>query len=582
MKKSGSKCGCPGSGGAPEPGKAENEPRSDPREPEPAAAGAGPETQPSSGEGDEDSGLVLQPSAFSLKKQKKCSPRVKHKKTKAGTARGLETLIRSLYRTHLDLTMVADNKAGMMITINGLIISILLASGGSLVAVTENYLYMLPIIILLISGFISLLYTVISARPSTDRCCDATKRPADFLQGKANVMYFMDNADLEQHEYVAVMKEIMEDKNQVYEEMFMHVHSMSVVLKNKFSLLRTAYTVFIIGLGICIASFILVVVISMFDSTDQESASGVEAETAGFRQFAGDSDIFEPSGVQQLPDGRFIIAQDEADWPFSLLTLRPHGDNDITHLAPKKIFSKGGAHKRFRVLDDLEGLAVDDRGYVYAVTSHSRAADGDSRKNREKLVRFRIHGDKILDPVVVTGLRKELIGDFPELGGQTAGNGFNIEGLCLNRTRDKLLLGFRAPLDKKGNALVAVIDDPDALFSGRRPPRIRSALVRLNLNGSAIRGMAYDPLLQGYLIIGGSPGKRASGQNRLWFWNGAPEASPRLVLIRGLDGLENAEGVSPARIGGEKRILVVSDDGNEKSGKTARYLLLGYDQLQIL
>jgi len=125
-----------------------------------------------------------------------CRPRKKGKEFKAGSSRGIETMLRSAYRTHLDLTQLADNKASIMITINGLIISILLATGGSVVAFADNNLYILPIIVLLIAGFISMFYAVLSARPIAARCCDAVKRPEDFLKGRANVMYFMDNADL--------------------------------------------------------------------------------------------------------------------------------------------------------------------------------------------------------------------------------------------------------------------------------------------------------------------------------------------------------------------------------------------------
>ena len=45
-----------------------------------------------------------------------------------GTARGVETLFRSAYRVQMELTSLADNKANMMTSINGIIISIIIAS----------------------------------------------------------------------------------------------------------------------------------------------------------------------------------------------------------------------------------------------------------------------------------------------------------------------------------------------------------------------------------------------------------------------------------------------------------------------
>ncbi len=45
-----------------------------------------------------------------------------------GTNRGIETMFRSAYRVQMDLTGLADNKANMMISINGIIISIIIAA----------------------------------------------------------------------------------------------------------------------------------------------------------------------------------------------------------------------------------------------------------------------------------------------------------------------------------------------------------------------------------------------------------------------------------------------------------------------
>jgi len=35
--------------------------------------------------------------------------------------------------------------------------------------------------------------------------------------------------------------------------------------------------------------------------------------------------IYEPSAVQQLPDGRFLVVEDEKERPLSLVTIRADG-----------------------------------------------------------------------------------------------------------------------------------------------------------------------------------------------------------------------------------------------------------------
>ncbi len=512
-----------------------------------------------------------------------CRPRAKGQEFKAGSNRGIETMLRSAYRTHLDLTSLADNKASIMITINGLIISILLATGGSVVAFADNNLYILPIIVLLISGFISMIYAVISARPIAERCCDAVKRPEDFLKGQANVMYFMDNADLSNEEYVEVMKAVMEDKNMVYEEMVSYIHTMSVIIRRKFFLLRTSYSVFIVGLGLCIATFIGVAGVIMLKAEEpSEVVRRLLDEPASFSRFPLSSGIYEPSGVHQLRDGRVLVVEDEVSQPFTLLTFGSGGVVASSRLTPAEMFDKKGPFREFRKLDDLEGVAVDEAGLVYAITSHSVTEGGNVGRNRGKLVRFAISGDKIIDPVVVSGLESALAAQFPLLRQAVAERRLNIESLSLNETQDKLMLGFRAPLDGDGKALIAVLEDLDKLFSERPEFHFVSKLIHLNLNGNAIRGMSYDSRLRGYLVVAGSSTKGSGRQNRVWFWSGEPDAAPRPVVVDGRYGMANAEGIASVRVGGESRILIVSDDGDRKTSRNAGFLLVDYHQLRLL
>lgn len=69
----------------------------------------------------------------------------------------------------------------------------------------------------------------------------------------------------------------------------------------------------------------------------------------------------------------------------------------------------------FWKLDDLEGLTADTQGYLYALTSHSRNDDGVEKKSRDKLLRFRIEGDRVREPVVVSGLKLALLATHPVL-----------------------------------------------------------------------------------------------------------------------------------------------------------------------
>ena len=291
--------------------------------------------------------------------------------------------------------------------------------------------------------------------------------------------------------------------------------------------------------------------------------------------------LYEPSAIQQLPDGRFLVVEDEKKHSFSLLTLGSDGTAKSQSLGPG--WFEGG--DPFWKLDDLEGLALDSLGYLYAVTSHSRDDDGAEKKSRDKLVRFRIKGDRVVEPIVVNGLKRALINAHPILAAAAqvedvkSGSGLNIEALEITPDRQHLLLGFRSPL-QGDHAIVASVDNPAAIFEADATPQVSNTLQALDLGGQGIRGLAYVASLNGYLVISG-PTSRRQGEFKLWFWSGQPGAVARRVTVPGLKGLERAEGVSPALLDGVPRIVIVSDDGDRKEGRFARFVLLSPEQLQI-
>ncbi|MHB1188417.1 DUF3616 domain-containing protein [Thiobacillus sp.] len=291
--------------------------------------------------------------------------------------------------------------------------------------------------------------------------------------------------------------------------------------------------------------------------------------------------IYEPSAIQQLPDGRFLVVEDEKQRPFSLVTIAPDGSVDSTPLTPG--FPEGG--DAFRKLDDLEGIVLDRLGNIVAITSHSRDSDGDEKKSRDKLVRFRIEGDRVVAPRVVKGLKPALLKAHPVLAAAAAihdvkaGGGLNIEALEMSTDQQRLLIGFRSPL-LDNRAIIASVENRTAMFEDDAPPQISATLTTLDLGGNGIRGMSYLPALDGYLISSG-PVARQQAQFQVWFWSGHPAEPARRVAVPGMQGFAHAEGISPAVIDGRQRIIIVSDDGSREEGRFARYLLLDPGQLQI-
>lgn len=289
--------------------------------------------------------------------------------------------------------------------------------------------------------------------------------------------------------------------------------------------------------------------------------------------------LYEPSAIQQLADGRFLVVEDEKEHPFSLVTISRTGASNTRPLLPP-LQGDAAVWK----LDDLEALALDRAGYIYALTSHSRNADGEQKKSRDKLLRFRVSGERMVEPMLVRSLKPALLAAHPALAAAAEirdvknEGGLNIEALEISADGQRLLIGFRSPLIE-GRAVIAQVDNFAAMFDADEPPRVASRLITLDLSGEGIRTLCYFPMLGGYLIISG-PVARADAQFQLWFWRGGEDAPPQRVSVAGLAGFEQVEGMSPATIDGQARIVMVSDDGSRAENRYARFLLLDPAQLE--
>jgi len=297
-----------------------------------------------------------------------------------------------------------------------------------------------------------------------------------------------------------------------------------------------------------------------------------------FRVLTG---LFEPSAIEQLPDGRFLIVEDEKQHPFSLVTISL--DGVVTSKALRPGFFQ--SFSDFWELDDLEGLTRDQAGHFYALTSHSRDGDGDKKETRDRLVRFRIEGNDVIERKVSSGLKRALAATHPvlataaEIQDVKAGGGLNIEALQISPDQQRLLIGFRSPL-QGDRAIIASVENPAAIFDSGKPPVVLASLVTLDLGGNGIRGMAYIAALGGYLIISG-PASREQVHFGLWFWRGGSATSVQQVTVPGLDGFGHAEGVCSAQMDGKQKIIIVCDDGSRKDKRDARYLLLDPAQLRM-
>jgi len=515
------------------------------------------------------------------------------KTKKLGSSKAVDTMFRSVYRAELDLISLAAMKANIMISINGLIISALVISGA--LFLTPSTGIVVPAVIFLITAATSIIFALLSASPE-DLDLFATLRkwfgavrqgeakPADLKRfvlhsrhasedDELNMLVYSDLAGLSRDDYREHMVNMLEDRNDVYNKMTDQLYWLGQMANRKFKLLNVSYTVFRWGLLCTVLSFVVLGLAPLVvpGLGDDE----VALQNLGISEF---DDIFEPSAVQQIPDGRLLVVEDEASRAFSIVSFDPDGtlrENRSLDLQLMRSFDSE--------LSDLEGLSIDSDGSIYAITSHSTNNEGERREDREHLLRFSMDGDRIQNVRTYRSLRDDLT-NSPDLieavrsisADNVDFSSLNIEGLAHDPASGHLVLGLRHPIPA-GQSMIVAIQNPSDVFEENAVPQFAPPTF-LNLDGGGIRALSFDPVLNAFIIVNEVETAAGDDVSQLWAWNGKPDGAASRLTLPGIINLNNVESIDSVELRGERRLILMSDEGVEGQ-RPAKYLVLDYDQI---
>ncbi len=170
-----------------------------------------------------------------------------------GSKRGVETLFRTSYRVNMDLTALADAKANIMISINGLMISILIAQIASKVD-ANPWLYA-PTSVFIIGCLVSIIFAILAARP---RVQERTITLEEVRRTKTNILFFGNFAHLTVDEFKTAMKERVSDPADLYTMMLDDIYGVGSVLQKKYRLLSSSYLAFMVALVVGVLAFVIV------------------------------------------------------------------------------------------------------------------------------------------------------------------------------------------------------------------------------------------------------------------------------------------------------------------------------------
>lgn len=176
--------------------------------------------------------------------------------------RGIETLYRSVYDYHINLSQIADNKAGIMISINTIIVSLvitLFGSGYTFSGQNEfgSLRFVLPMAVLLITSLLAVVFAILSSRPNV-----TTKEKYELSKKESSILFFGNFAQLQLKEFVGRINELKHQKDELYDSMSVDIYHLGSVLVKKYKLLSWSYNIFMGGLVLCAVAFIIIMMFS--------------------------------------------------------------------------------------------------------------------------------------------------------------------------------------------------------------------------------------------------------------------------------------------------------------------------------
>lgn len=194
-----------------------------------------------------------------IKKKKKQKEKLKKEELKAkykaqykndSPERAIQSFYRVALKNHIKLSDIADTKANILLSVNAIIISLVLANLISKLDTNSYLIY--PTAIFTLFCVVSMIMSIIATRPNVTSG-QFTKE--DVANKEVNLMFFGNFHKMELKEYEWAIDELLKDKEYVYSSMTKDLYFLGIVLERKYRILRITYTIFMTGIIISVLAF---------------------------------------------------------------------------------------------------------------------------------------------------------------------------------------------------------------------------------------------------------------------------------------------------------------------------------------
>jgi predicted metal-dependent HD superfamily phosphohydrolase len=164
--------------------------------------------------------------------------------------RGVETMYRTTYRTHTNLSSMADSKANLMLSVNAIVISIVVTN--LIPQLKDNPKLAIPTALLTLTCLGSMIYATLSTRP---KVTEGNTTRDMIKQRKVNLLFFGNFYNMKLEDFQWGVGEMLRDPEFLYGSMSRDLYFLGKVLAQKYQYLSICYNIFMYGIIISVLAF---------------------------------------------------------------------------------------------------------------------------------------------------------------------------------------------------------------------------------------------------------------------------------------------------------------------------------------
>lgn len=169
--------------------------------------------------------------------------------------RGVETMFRNTIRTHVEFSSMADSKANIMISVNTLILTAIVAFLAK--SLDTNPYLIIPSAILTIVSLSTLIIAITVTRP---KITSGVFTAEDINARETNLLFFGNFYNMDLKTFDWGMHQMIEDSEYLYGSMIKDFYYLGQVLGEKYKKLRLCYNFFMYGIIISVIAFATAIV----------------------------------------------------------------------------------------------------------------------------------------------------------------------------------------------------------------------------------------------------------------------------------------------------------------------------------